>query len=126
MFDILLGMRDETKEVMISVINRIARNLSVPASIEEAINLFHSRKFDIALIDENFGGEDEGWGLAKEIKSSLTYEKVKVIMFSGTYHKKSHWQSTTTGWRENVDYVLVYPLDVDEIPAEVERQMQSA
>ncbi len=49
MYDILLCVNEEFKRMMVSAVEKKARNIAVPASIEEAKNDLHNRRFDAAV-----------------------------------------------------------------------------
>jgi len=109
------------REMMASILSEAGHITDVIPSIEEAMRVEDSGKYDLAIIDADFGAQGQGWLLAKQLRHSHWGKNLGIIILTrsspmGFMHD--------TEYRDLYDQVLFFPVGVEELLANVERVMR--
>ncbi|SRR3989304_114780 len=118
--NILLASQHQKKEALQSIVTKKASGLTVVDSMVKAEKAIVETQFQIAVIDENFDGLETGWLLAKKIKKYFDPD-VKVIMLVEKSHR-NYFDSGRNEFRENVDWVMVFPISEEQLLHELDRR----
>jgi hypothetical protein len=119
---VLLAARSQVRDELLSIIENRCHVIS-PQTLEEAETCLLPSRFSVALSDEDAYVTDIGWLLAHKIREQLG-TPTKIVMLTNKPYN-AYFKPSTTSLRENVDWILVFPISEEQILHEVERRSAS-
>jgi len=83
---VLLAVRPQEKEIAVSTIRQGNHKLIIADSLNETISSSGDKRFQVAIIDEDFDGPGTGWVLAESIRKCSDPGVKIVVLVRGDYY----------------------------------------
>jgi hypothetical protein len=115
---VLLAVRPQEKEIAVSTIRQGNHKLIIADSLNEAISSSGDKRFQVAVIDEDFDGPGTGWVLAESIRKCSDPGVKIVVLVRGDYY--AYYSSSE--YEGRFDWILAFPIAPGELLHEVERK----
>lgn len=109
------------RDLMVSTLNGAGHITHTVVSIEEAMQVKDGGKNDLVIIDADFTLPGQGWLLVKKLRKLPWGKNLGIIIVT---HSSPMSFMHDAEYRGLYNQVLMFPIDVDQLLADIERVMK--